>query len=74
VVHRTINSLSNLLSNRDLPAINNTSGARLDLHNGFLDDRNGKVMDEIIMGWALADLVIYILLGGGAADYPGSAQ
>jgi hypothetical protein len=69
-----MNSLGNLLSNRDLPAVNNTSGAGLDLHNGFLDDGNGKVMDEIIMGWALADLVIYISPGGGAADHPGSAQ
>jgi hypothetical protein len=53
-----MNSLGNLLSNGDLPAINNTSGAWLDLRNGFLDGGNGKVMDEIMMGWALADLVI----------------
>jgi hypothetical protein len=65
-----MNSLGNLLSNGDLLAVNNTLGAWLDLRNGFLDGGNGKVMDEIMMGWALADLVIYIAPGGGAADHP----
>jgi hypothetical protein len=64
-----MDSLGNLLSNGDLPAVNNTLGAWLDLYNGFLDGGNSKVIDEIMMGWTLADLVIYIALGGGAADH-----
>lgn len=74
MVNRATNSLGDLLSNGNLPAVNNALGAGLELCNGFFDAGNGKVPEEIVVGWALADLEIYILPRGRATDHPGSPQ